>query len=70
MKNNVGTVDRIIRILLGIALLSLVFVGPQTAWGWIGIVPLLTAIVGWCPPYALLGINTSDKENEATQSTE
>jgi hypothetical protein len=35
-----------------------VFVGPQTIWGWIGIVPLVTAVVGWCPPYALLGINT------------
>ena len=36
----------------------LVFVGPQTVWGWVGLVPLATAVLGWCPPYALLGINT------------
>ena len=47
-----------IRIVLGIVLLSLVFVGPQTPWGWIGVVPLLTALVGWCPAYTLFGIKT------------
>lgn len=55
---NIGTTERIIRAIVGIALIALVFVGPQTPWGWIGIIPLATAIVGWCPPYALLGINT------------
>lgn len=58
MACNVGGLDRIVRAVVGLALISLVFVGPQTAWGWIGLVPLATAIVGWCPPYALLGINT------------
>ncbi len=55
---NVGTIDRAIRAVVGLGLIALVFVGPQTLWGWIGIVPLVTAVVGWCPPYALLGINT------------
>jgi hypothetical protein len=58
MKQNVGSIDRAIRAIVGIGLISLVFVGPQTVWGWIGVVPLATAIIGWCPPYALLGINT------------
>jgi hypothetical protein len=55
---NVGTIDRAIRAVIGLGLIALVFVGPQTVWGWIGVVPLVTAIIGWCPPYALLGINT------------
>ena len=58
MKQNVGGIDRTIRIIVGLALISLVFIGPQTVWGWIGVVPLATAIIGWCPPYALLGIST------------
>ncbi|MEZ5318057.1 MAG: DUF2892 domain-containing protein [Vicinamibacterales bacterium] len=55
---NEHVVDRIIRVLLGIALLSLVFTGPQTAWGYVGIVPLLTGLVGSCPLYTLLGVST------------
>ncbi len=58
MKKNVGGIDKTIRIIVGVGLISLVFVGPQTVWGWIGVVPLTTALLGWCPPYALLGINT------------
>jgi hypothetical protein len=58
MTTNVGTIDRALRILVGLALISLVFVGPQTPWGWIGLLPLITGLLGWCPPYALLGINT------------
>lgn len=58
MKPNVGRVDRVIRIIIGLGLLSLAFVGPQTAWGYIGIVPLLTALVGYCPAYPLFGLNT------------
>ena len=55
---NEGKVDRGLRVVLGAALISLVFVGPQTAWGWIGLVPLLTGIVGNCPVYSIFGINT------------
>jgi hypothetical protein len=58
MTTNVGTIDRALRILVGLTLISLVFVGPQTAWGWIGVLPLITGLIGWCPPYSLLGINT------------
>lgn len=58
MKCNVGGIDRAIRALVGVVLISLVFVGPQTPWGWVGLLPLATAIIGWCPPYTLLGINT------------
>ena len=55
---NEGTVDRVLRIIVGAGVLSLVFVGPQTAWGWLGVVPLATGIIGNCPVYSLLGINT------------
>ncbi len=58
MTRNAGNIDRAIRILVGLALLALVFVGPQTPWGWIGIVPLITGLVGYCPLYRVLGINT------------
>lgn len=61
MKQNIGNTERVIRAIVGIGLISLVFVGPQTVWGWIGVIPLATAIIGWCPPYALLGINTCKK---------
>ncbi len=61
MTQNIGTTERAIRAIVGIGLISLVFIGPQTVWGWIGVVPLATAIIGWCPPYALLGINTCSK---------
>ena len=55
---NVGTIDRALRIVVGLALISLVFVGPQTPWGWIGAIPVLTAVVGFCPAYRLFGIRT------------
>ena len=58
MDKNVGSVDRGIRIAAGLALLSLTVIGPQTPWGLIGILPLVTALVGWCPAYTLLGIRT------------
>ncbi|MBA4338483.1 DUF2892 domain-containing protein [Hyphomonas sp.] len=57
-KTNEGTLDRALRVIAGIVLISLVFVGPQTPFGWIGVVPLLTGLVGWCPVYTLLGLNT------------
>lgn len=55
---NIGGMDRIIRVVLGIGLIALVFLGPETRWGWLGLVPLLTGIVGFCPLYRLLGIST------------
>jgi len=58
---NEGNLDRGLRIVVGLALLALVFVGPQTAWGWIGMVPLATGLIGWCPAYTLFGIRTCAK---------
>lgn len=58
MTANVGGIDRILRIVVGLALLSLVFVGPQTPWGYIGLIPLLTGIFSFCPAYTLFGIKT------------
>ena len=58
MKTNEGMIDRILRVILGLAVLSLAFVGPQTPWAYLGAIPLLTGLVGFCPLYAVLGINT------------
>ena len=55
---NVGGIDRVLRIVVGLAILSLVFVGPQTMWGLVGAVPLLTGLVGYCPAYSIFGIKT------------
>jgi hypothetical protein len=56
---NEGTIDRAIRIVLGLGLLSLVFVGPQSPLGYIGLVPLATGLFGFCPLYRLVGFSTS-----------
>jgi hypothetical protein len=58
MSRNIGTIDRILRAIVGLVLISLVFIGPQSPWGWLGLLPLGTALIGWCPPYAMFGINT------------
>ena len=57
-KTNEGTLDRLLRVILGAALIAIVFVGPQTPWGWLGIVPLATGLIGSCPLYSVLGLNT------------
>lgn len=62
MTVNMGSADRIIRAVVGIVLIALVFVGPQTVWGWIGVIPLATAVFGMCPAYSLLGIKTCKKQ--------
>jgi hypothetical protein len=58
MQKNVGTLDRALRIVVGIALIALAAIGTVGHWGWIGAVPLATALIGWCPAYSLLGIKT------------
>lgn len=58
MKTNVGTLDRSIRIIAGLVLIALAATGAVGAWGWIGVVPLATGALGWCPLYTVLGINT------------
>lgn len=58
MNNNIGTVDKSIRILIGLVLIALVFAGPQSPWGWIGLPVIAIALFGWCPLYKVLGIST------------
>jgi hypothetical protein len=58
VKTNEGNVDRVLRVVLGLGLISLVFAGPHTAWGWVGVVPLATGLAGFCPLYTLLGVST------------
>lgn len=63
MTKNVGGIDKIIRIVLGLVLIALAATGTVGLWGWIGIVPLATGLLGWCPPYAMLGFNTCKTKN-------
>ena len=58
IPRNEHTLDRVLRVVLGLALLSLVFVGPQTLWGLVGIVPLATGLMGTCPLYTIFGWST------------
>ncbi len=58
MKSNVGGIDRILRIVVGLVLIALTFMGMLPVWGYIGIVPLATGAIGWCALYPILGINT------------
>lgn len=58
MKHNVGSLDRTLRIVLGLVLIGLTLLGQIGVWGWIGVVPLATALLNWCPLYSLLGVNT------------
>ncbi|MEZ4413867.1 MAG: DUF2892 domain-containing protein [Gemmatimonadales bacterium] len=55
---NEHSVERVLRVLVGIGLLALVFVGPKTPWGYLGIIPLVTGLAGTCPLYTILGIST------------
>jgi len=61
MKTNIHPVERALRVIVGLGLISLAFVGPKSPWFILGIVPVLTGLIGWCPPYTLLGINTCKK---------
>lgn len=63
MTKNEGTIDRVLRVIAGLVLLSLVFIGPQTMWGLIGIVLLATGLIGFCPLYSIFGINTCPMKN-------
>ena len=65
MLRNEGTIDRVIRVAVGVGVLSLAFVGPQTPWAYLGVIPLVTGLVGFCPAYALFGIRTCPVKREA-----
>lgn len=63
MTANVGSIDRVVRIMVGLLLMGLAAGGTIGWWGWLGVVPLLTGLVGWCPPYAMLGFSTCKVKN-------
>ena len=63
MKNNVGGIDRIARIAIGAVLVILAATGQVGVWGWLGLLPMATGALGWCPPYSILGINTCRNRN-------
>lgn len=64
MPINEGTADRVLRVILGLAILSLAFVGPRTPWGYLGFVPLLTGVFGFCPLYTVFGFSTCPVKNK------
>ena len=64
---NVHTIERAIRIIVGLVVLSLVFIGPRTPWGWLGLVPLVTGAMASCPLYTLFGISTCAVKKPATR---
>jgi hypothetical protein len=67
MKKNAGIIDRVLRILLGAGMITLAFYGPQTKWGFLGAVPIITGLLGFCPLYVLLGISSCESSKEASQ---
>lgn len=64
MKKNVGKIDKILRVTLGLGLLSLTVIGPKTLWGLVGLVPLITATFNFCPFYPLIGLSTCPIEEK------
>ncbi len=58
MKTNEGMIDRALRVIAGLVLIGLAASGTIGLWGWIGVVPALTGIIGFCPAYAILGLST------------
>lgn len=67
MKSNVGGIDRILRIIVGLVLIALAASGTVGGWGWIGVVPLLTGLIRFCPVYPILGLSTCplDKKKQS-----
>ena len=61
MKSNIGGIDRILRMVVGLVLIGLAATGTVGAWGWVGVVPLATSLFKFCPAYTVLGINTCGK---------
>lgn len=68
LPNNEAMVERVIRVVAGLAVLSLVFVGPQTPFGWLGLVLIATGAIGSCPVYTLLGLSTNGSTKKKTSA--
>ena len=64
MKSNVGGIDRVLRIVIGLVLVGLAATGSVGLWGWLGLVLLATGAIGWCPPYAIFGWNTCSMKKQ------
>jgi hypothetical protein len=62
MGKNIGTIDRLLRVIAGVALIALAATGTVGVWGYIGVVPLLTGLISWCPAYTLFGLKTTKAE--------
>lgn len=61
MKTNMGNIDRLLRFVVGALLIALTLMGSIGVWGWIGVVPLVTSLIGFCPLYRIIGVNTCKK---------
>ncbi len=64
MKKNIHQMERVVRVVVGIVLITMAFVGPANLWFLLGAIPLATGLIGWCPPYALFGISTCKLEKK------
>lgn len=65
MKSNVGGIDRVLRIVVGLALVGMTLAGMIGVWGWIGVIPLATGLFGFCPAYLLFGMSTCPMHRKA-----
>lgn len=65
MKTNVGGIDKILRMAVGVVLIGLAVAGIGTPWTWIGVLPLVTGVVGFCPAYSLIGVSTCPAKKHA-----
>ncbi|PWV60519.1 YgaP family membrane protein [Plasticicumulans acidivorans] len=67
MTKNVGQLDKILRIIVGLVLIGLTLAGQIGVWGWIGVLPIATGLMGWCPAYTLIGLKTCPTESKSEQ---
>ena len=67
MKKNVHTIEQVLRIILGIGILSLIVVGPKTLWGLLGIIPLATGLIRSCPLYTIFGFSTCKVQEDKAE---
>lgn len=58
MNKNIGSIDRALRVIVGLALIAAAATSTIGLWGYLGVIPLFTGLIGWCPPYAIFGFNT------------